>query len=96
MLQPVYSYGLPFALSATGLVYTGQGIVSGIVVSSHTNGTLKLWDNTSAATTVLIDTFTFPAASGVYSFFGAKFHTGLFATVGGTLDATLIYNPYQG
>lgn len=96
MLQPIYTYGLPFALSATGLVYTGAGALSGIVVSSHTNGTLKLWDNITGSGTVLIDTFTFPTGSGSYSFFGAKFKTGLFATVGGTLVATLLTNPYQG
>lgn len=96
MLQPIYQYGLPAQLSATGLVYTGQGCVQGIVVNSNSSGTLKLWDNTSAATTVLFDTYTFPAGSSSVNLFGAKFHVGLFATIGGTLDATLIYTPYQG
>lgn len=96
MLQAQTQYGLPFILTATGLVYTGPATVNGIIVSSHTGGTLKLWDNTSAATTVLVDTYTFPAGSGVYTFYGAKATTGIFATVGGTLAATLIFNPYRG
>ncbi len=96
MLQPIYTYGLPAQITGTGLIYTGQGTVNGIIVNSHTNGTLKLWDNTSAATTILIDTFTFPTGSGSYNLFGVKFIKGIFATVGGTLDATISYNPYQG
>lgn len=96
MLQPIYSYGLYKNFTSSNLIYTGKGSAMGFIVNSHTNGTLKLWDNTSAATTVLINTFTFPTGSGAYSLYGATFLTGLFATVGGTADITLTYNPYQG
>lgn len=96
MLQPIYQYGLPARITSSSLVYTGAGAVVGVVVNSHTSGTLKLWDNTSAAGTVLFNTITFAAGSQFCPLFGAKFFTGLFATVGGTVDITLVYNPYQG
>lgn len=68
------------------------GTLYGIIVNSHTNGTLKLWDNTAGSGTVLMNTFTFPSGSGMYTFpMGVSFNTGLYATVGGTLDYTLLY-----
>lgn len=80
--------------TASALIRTGAGVVSGVIVSSHTSGTMKLWDNTSAAGTVLVDTFTFPAGSGVYMFPGPiEFYTGLYFTVGGTLNYTLVWKP---
>jgi hypothetical protein len=78
--------------AASALIKTGAGRVYGVIVNSHTSGTMKLWDNTSAAGTVLLNTFTFPAGSGVYTFPEAiEFYTGLFFTLGGTLDFTIIY-----
>lgn len=91
-LQPVSQYGLYANLTASALVKTGQGVVTGVVVNSHTAGTLKLWDNTSAATTVIFNTITFGAAERFIPFYGAKFTTGLFATIGGAADITIIYN----
>ena len=70
--------------SASALIITGGGIVAGVIVNSHTSGTMKLWDNTSAAGTVITNTFTFPAGSGMYKFP---------ETVGGTLDYTIIWSP---
>lgn len=77
-------------VTATGQVKTGSGYVIGVTVSSHTAGTLKLWDNTSAAGTVLVDTYTFTAGSSVVTFPAPyAFATGLFATVGGTVALSL-------
>ena len=78
-------------LTASALIKTGAGRVAGFIVNSHTSGTLKLWDNTSAAGTVIINTFTFPAGSGVYKFpEPISFVTGMFATIGGTADITIV------
>jgi len=80
--------------SASALIRTGGGIVAGVIVNSHTNGTMKLWDNTSAATTVIVNTFTFPSGSGVYMFpKPIEFYTGLYFTLGGTLDYTIVWKP---
>jgi len=73
-------------------VSAAAGIFYGVIVNSHTSGTLKFWDNTAGSGTVLINTFTFPAGSGIYQFpKGICFNTGLFATVGGTIDYTILY-----
>lgn len=73
-------------------IKSGVGTLYGIVVNSHTSGTLKLWDNTAGSGTVIMNTFTFPAGSCAYSFpNGINFNTGLFATVGGTIDYTILY-----
>jgi hypothetical protein len=97
--MPVYSslgstqkYGLYLNTTASVLVKTGSGNLQGIVVNSHTSGTLKLWDNTSAATTVIFNTITLAAGERWIPLFGAKFNTGCFLTIGGTADVTVIYN----
>ncbi len=81
-------------LSASALIKTGAGVVSGLVVNSHSSGTLKLWDNTSAATTVLLNTITFAAGSGIVLDLGSdvQFSTGLYATIGGTADITIFWS----
>lgn len=80
-------------ISASTLIKTGVGKVYGIVVNSHTSGTLKLWDNTSATGTVVCNTYTFPAGSSVVSFAEPiNFVTGLYATIGGTADITVLFN----
>lgn len=79
-------------ITASTLIKTGSGFVKGFIVNSNTSGTLKLWDNTSAAGTVIINTYTFPAGSSVVSFPDVvAFNTGLYATVGGTADVTLVW-----
>ena len=79
-------------LSASALIKTGAGRVKGFMVNSHASGTLKLWDNTSAATTVLLNTITFAAGSGLmFNLPDVEFGTGLYATVGGTADITIFW-----
>lgn len=73
-------------------VKSAPGALYGVMVNSHTSGTIKLWDNTSAATTVLLNTITFAAGPQLLSFpQGVSFNTGLFITVGGTIDYTVLY-----
>lgn len=84
--------GLYTNITASTLIKTGAGQAMGVIIGSHTSGTLKLWDNTSAATTVLVNTMTFGASERWIPFFGAHFVTGLYATVGGTADITIVYN----
>jgi len=80
-------------LTASALIKTGFGKVAGFIVNSHTSGTLKLWDNTSAATTVITNTYTFPSGAQVVRFpEPVCFNVGLYATVGGTADITIIWD----
>ncbi len=79
-------------LSASGLVKTGSGTVKGVVVNSHSSGTLKFWDNTSAATTVMFNTITLAAGERWIPLFDANFTTGLYLTIGATADVTVVYS----
>lgn len=80
-------------LTTSSLVLTGAGKLSGIWVSSATSTpTIKVWDNTSAATTILLNTFT-PVAATMYTFPNIRVATGIFVTIGGTVDCTVFYDP---
>ena len=76
--------------SASALIKTGPGFLAGIFVASASAvPTIELWDNTSAASTVLVNTFT-PTAGTWYPLPFA-FETGLYLTISGTVDCTLSY-----
>lgn len=75
------------------VVKSSPGTLFGFTVNSHSSGTLKFWDNTAGSTTVLLNTITFAAGPGFYMIpDGVDFNTGLFATVGGTIDYTIIFS----
>lgn len=78
-------------LTASGLVKTGYGCVEGVIIASHTSGTLKLWDNTSAAGTVLVNTISFGVGEHSIDLYDIPFNTGCYATIGGTADITIVY-----
>lgn len=79
-------------ITSDTLIKTGSGRFFGFIVNSHTSGTLKVWDNTSAATTVLLNTITFAAGPSMWVFpVGIEFTTGLYADVGGTIDVTILW-----
>lgn len=78
-------------LTASALIRTGSGILVGMYVNSTSSGTIKFWDNTSAATTVINNTIT--PAIGYHNLGGTAFATGLYATIASTLDVTLYYIP---
>jgi len=79
-------------ITASALIKSGQGRVRGFVVNSHTSGTLKLWDSLTATGTVIINTYTFPAGSSIHNIIeGVSFNVGLYATIGGTADITLLF-----
>lgn len=87
-------------LTSSGLIRTGGGKVYGVIVSSHSSGTLKLWDSVTANFDVLVDTFTYPSGSSVITFpggagdkAGVEFYTGLFATLTNAQSITIIWMP---
>lgn len=80
-------------ITSSQLVKTYKGttnILVGMFVNSTSSGTIKFWDSLTAAGTVINNTIT-PAAGNYYALGNAGFSTGLFATIGGTLDVTLYY-----
>lgn len=90
--------GVPYTnISASALIKTGSGYFAGFIVNSASAGaTIKFWDNTSAATTVLLNTITYTAAAsqgGDNKVLAspAAFGTGLYATITGTMDVTIFW-----
>jgi len=79
-------------ISASNLVKTGFGTISAVIVNSHTSGTIKLWDNTSAAGTVICNTITLAVGERVIDLESISFNTGLYVTIGGTADVTIVYS----
>lgn len=77
-------------LSSSALVKTGEGHLLGVFCASSSSGTLKVWDNTSAATTVLVNTFSLVA--GTWYPLPFRFGVGCYATIGGTADVTFSFD----
>lgn len=77
-------------ITADTLIKTGPGRLKGIFVASGTTPTIKIWDNTSAATNVIVNTFT-PVVATYYAFPDVEFATGLYVDVGGTIDCTVFW-----
>ena len=74
------------------LTATGSGVFFGFVVNSHTSGTLKFWDALTATTPVLLNTITLAAGPAIYTLPAAiRFSAGLYVTVGGTIDYTIVF-----
>jgi len=79
-------------ISSSTLIRTGKGCLLGIfVASASSTPTIKVWDNTSAATTIIANTFT-PTGATYYPI-PATFGTGLYVTISGTVDCTVFWNP---
>lgn len=78
--------------TGSGLIKTGLGTVHGVIVNSHTSGTIKFSNGTTAVNDMM-GTYTFPSGSQVANFgAGMRFDTGLYVTVGGTANVTILYN----
>jgi hypothetical protein len=75
--------------SADQLVKTGEGHLVGIFVASGTP-TIKVWDNTSAATTVLVNTF--QAAAATWYPLPFRFKVGCYVDITGTCDYTVSFH----
>ena len=81
-------------ISASTLIRTGPGKLLGIfVASASSTPTIKVWDNTSAATTVIVNTFT--PGSGTFYPIPCRFETGCYVTISGTVDCTVMWEPAQ-
>ena len=78
-------------LSASAQVNAGQGVAVGVVINSHSSGTLKLWDSLTATGSVLCNTMSFAVGERFIPLYNANFTTGLYATIGGTADITILY-----
>jgi hypothetical protein len=87
--QPVVAGDKYLNVTASGVIKASSGFLTGIFVNSTSAGTLKLYDNATAASgNVICNTFT-PQTG--WNPLPVHFQNGVYATVGGTLDCTFIY-----
>ena len=78
-------------LSASALVKTGVGSLTGIfVASASSTPTVKIWAAVTAAAPILVNTFT--PLPGVFYPMPAQFTAGLYVTISGTVDLTVFYD----
>ena len=81
--------------NGTATIKTSPGRLIGVIVNSHTSGTIKLYDqanNTSGYGPIICNTITLAAGERAIDFRGLKFGTGCIGTVGGTANLTFLYN----
>ena len=76
-------------MTASALVKTGPGVLVGMYVNSTSAGTIRFWDSLTATGVVMNNVIT--PAIGYHGLGNGSFTTGLFATIGGTLNVTLYY-----
>lgn len=71
---------------------TGIGRVAGIIVPSHTNGTVKLVDSpNSASGRAIVDTYTLPSGAQTINFNSPiDFYEGVYLEIGGTANIQLM------
>ena len=73
--------------TASALIQTGYGVLKGMYVNSTSSGTIKLYDGTDTNGVIINNTIT--PAVGYHNLGSVAFTTGLYVTIGGTLDVTL-------
>lgn len=66
--------------------------LGGILCSSSTSGTVKIYDNSAASGAVLVDTLTLTAGQWYPIPASLTSGKGCYVTVGGTFKATVFYN----
>jgi hypothetical protein len=78
--------------SATSQVKVGAGKLCGILVSSTSSGTLKLYDSGSGSTSdpVMVNTIT-PSAGQWYPMPDVWFNKGLYVVAANTIEFTVFY-----
>lgn len=85
-------------ITATGQAIVGAGRLLGILVCSHSSGTLQLNDQPQAGNLgrLVLDTYSFPTGSSYVPMGGIEYYDGLYATCGGTLSLELVTTPDMG
>ena len=82
-------------MTNSGLAVNRPGFLIGVIVNNHTNGTIRLWDNTVPAVTPITGVITFSAVATTgerfIPFWGAFFITALYVSLS-SADITLVYN----
>ena len=78
------------SISATETVKSGGGVLKGFFVSSHTNGSITIYDNTAASGKVILAAFAIPSI-GFFDLGTIGFGTGLHVVIANTAVVTMVY-----
>jgi len=90
-VQPIMAGEHSAHITASSLLKTGGGVLLGIfVASASATPTITIYDQTSAAVPILVNTFT-PIAGTWYPLPFA-FATGLYVAISGTVDCTVSFS----
>ena len=77
--------------SGSAQIERGAGELVGILVTSSSSGTLKVWDNPAATGNVIMDT-TDTITAPQFIACPVNFAAGLYVTAGGTIKYTVVYS----
>lgn len=78
------------SVSADTTIKTGPGVVARVIVTASAAGVIRLYDNTAASGTVVLDQMSVVAGQEIELF--VEFDTGLFFDlVSGTATVTVIF-----
>jgi hypothetical protein len=89
-MLPTIEYYKPISVSADTAVKSESGAVFRIIVTASAVGVIRLYDNTAASGTVILDAM--PVYAGDIIDIPAQFTTGLFFDlVSGTATVTILY-----
>lgn len=78
--------------STAHVVKTGNTTLNGIIVNSHTSGTIEIRDGAAyVGGTLKFGTITLAAGPNFINFFGTRFASGLVVSLGGTIDVSVLY-----
>lgn len=78
------------ATATTTVVRSGPTRVLGVIVASTTAGTVQIFDNTSVAAPIALNTAQFPVG---FTPLPMTLNTGLTVVTGGTIDCTIVFDP---
>jgi hypothetical protein len=80
-------------ITGPDLIKTGQGSLTGIVVNSHSSGTLVFYDAIEITEANIINnTITLASGERNIAFYDMAFTSGLYIATGGTVDITVYYS----
>jgi hypothetical protein len=79
--------------SASALIYTGKGVLSGVIIStSAASGTATLYDDTTADTPKILEVIVAAGHPAILFFadrFAPRFAVGLYLALGANMTATV-------
>jgi hypothetical protein len=78
-------------LTTSSPVFIGKGSLNQIIINSHSSGVIALANGTSSIINLVHSSMTIATGERYIPFNGEVFEDGLYAVLGGTINATFQY-----